>query len=101
LHRSPAPRTAEEFFEKAREDNPSRYAEVSRKYSVQSEYRKQRDKEGGRPRKWYDKAGGVPKSMKRRMDAEEWLAFRKAKSLYRKEWEMDYAFALELANEGM
>ena len=97
-----APQTAEEVFAQAERDDPQRYAELAARYPINSIYDDQRFRIGepiDRKRRRDGKLGGP--THKLRYSDEEWLEVQQARRLGLREWETDYAFAKELAQEGM
>lgn len=91
--------TADAWFALEAQRNPVRFAEVAERYPVNSdadEYRFRIGEPPARKRRRDGKLGGPAR--KRRYSDEEWEAVREARRLGLREWELDYAFAKELAN---
>lgn len=98
------PDAADEFLEKAKLRDPERYAELERRYPIESKYDRTRAYLGepiSRNRKRRGKSGGVPAEHRRRYADEEWPKVRDAmKDGKREHLELE-RIAEELAAEGM
>ena len=94
---------AEEFLAQKKAEDPVRYAEVCKKYPVQSKHNQLRDKNGISPsvaRRINGPSGGVPKSAKRKFTDEEWAEVQEARKIGRRELAIDYMHALRLVGSG-
>ena len=90
---------AAEFLAKKKLEDPVRYAEVCKKYPVQSPHNQTRDRDGISPsvaRRINGPSGGVPKAHKRTFSDAEWAEVQKASKAGRRELALDYHHALEL-----
>jgi hypothetical protein len=93
----------DEFFKEQRLVDPDKWDEVADKYPVNSSYDEERFAIGEPPKRKRNrkgKSGGVPKNKKRQFSDDEWEEVRRARAKYYKEWEEDYRYAKELADEG-
>ena len=96
---------ADAFLAQKKLEDPVRYAEVCKKYPVQSQHNQDRDKNGISPsvaRRIAGPSGGVPKAHKRTFTDEEWAEVQEARKVGRRELAIDHAYAMRLvmANEG-
>jgi hypothetical protein len=90
---------ADLFLATKKLEDPERYAEVCRKYPIQSKHNQQRDQNGISPsmaRKINGPSGGVPKEHKREFTDEEWAEVQNAKRMGLRELRLDYIHALQL-----
>jgi len=90
---------ADEFLAQKKLEDPEHYAELAKKYPIQSLYNQQRDRDGISPwvvRRINGPSGGVPKEHKRTFTDEEWAEMQLAKKLGLRELKLDYAHALRL-----
>ena len=95
---------AEDFFSEQAGIDPERWEEIQEKYPVNSKYDEERFAIGEPPKRKRNrrgKLGGVPKKNRRYFDDDEWESMRRARAHYYKEWEEDFKYAKELADEGM
>lgn len=98
------PDSADRFLEEARALDPERYAELERRFPIESKYDRTRVFLGepiSRNRKRRGKSGGVPAEHRRRYSDEEWPAAQAAfKDGVREHLEIERS-AQELAAEGL
>jgi hypothetical protein len=91
---------ADVFLAEKKRQDPARYAEVCKKYPVQSQDNQARDKNDGisprMARYLNGPSGGVPKAHKRTFTDEEWREVQQASRIGRRELAIDYAHALQL-----
>ena len=88
------------FLVEAKARDPERYAELEQRYPLSSDYDDQRHKHGEpikRRRKRLGPAGGVPREKRRRLTDDD----RQAWKAWLKEWQLDYAYAKVLADDGL
>ena len=94
---------AEIFLAQKKRQDPQRYAEVCKKYPVQSKHNQTRDKHGISPsvaRRINGPSGGVPKNHKRTFTDEEWANVLQARKIGRRELAIDMMHALRLVGSG-
>lgn len=94
---------ADAFLAQKKLEDPDRYAEVCKKYPVQSRHGQKRDEDGISPkvaRRLAGPSGGVPKSHKRTFTDEEWAEVQQARRIGRRELKIDYLHALQLVTTG-
>lgn len=98
------PDAADEFLKEARLRNPKRYAELERRFPIETKYDRARAFLGepiSRNRKRRGKSGGVPREHRRRYTDEEWPAVQAAMRAGKREHLEIERLAEELAAEGM
>lgn len=91
------------FLAQKKLEDPERYAEVCRKYPVQSSHNEKRDTDGISPwiaRQQRGPSGGVPREHKRTFTDEEWAEVQEARRIGRRELKIDYLHALQLVTTG-
>lgn len=94
---------ADEFLAHKKLEDPVRYAEVCKKYPVQSQHNLTRDRNGISPsvaRRINGPSGGVPKEHKRKFTDEEWAEVERIRRIGRRELAIDYMHALRLVGQG-
>lgn len=94
---------AAEFLAKKKAEDPIRYAELAKKYPVQSKHNELRDKNGISPsvqRRINGPSGGVPKEHKRKFTDVEWIEVQEARRIGRRELAIDILHALRLVRSG-
>lgn len=94
---------ADEFLAQKKLEDPVRYAEVCKKYPVQSKLNLARDLDGISPwvaRRIRGPSGGVPKEHKRTFTDEEWAEVQRARRVGRRELAIDYMHAMRLVMAG-
>lgn len=94
---------AAEFLAAKKVEDPVRYAEVCKKYPVQSKHNQLRDKNGISPsvaRRINGPSGGIPKHQKRKFTDEEWKEVQQARRIGRRELAIDIMHALRLTRSG-
>lgn len=94
---------AERFLAEASRQNPERYSEVVEQYPTNSPDDNYRHAHG---RRRVHRASGevtthVPKGQRRQFTDDEWAETQEAIRRGRAEWEEDYKYAKQLADEGM
>lgn len=90
---------ADDFLAQKKLEDPVRYAEVCKKYPVQSKHNQNRDRDGISPsvaRRINGPSGGVPKEHKRTFTDEEWATMTEARRIGRRELAIDYMHAMRL-----
>ena len=95
---------ADAFLEEARLRDPERYAELERRYPVETKYDRTRAYLGepiSRNRARRGKSGGIPREHRRRYSDEEWPAVEAAMRRGKREHLEIERIAEELAAEGM
>lgn len=95
---------ADEFLEEQSERNPDYWELLAEMYTVNTPYDEDRFDYGEPPKRRRNregKKGGVPKSKKRNFSDKEWAETQEAKRKYYREWEEDFRYAKELADDGM
>ena len=94
---------ADQFLAQKKAEDPIRYAEVCKKYPVQSKHNQLRDKNGISPsvsRRINGPSGGVPKHHKRKFTDEEWIEVQQARKIGRRELAIDIMHASRLVATG-
>ena len=94
---------AEQFLAAKKAEDPVRYAEVCKKYPVQSKHNQLRDKNGISPsvaRRINGPSGGVPKDKKRKFTDAEWAEVQEARKIGRRELAIDIMHAMRLVISG-
>src|SRR5438105_2850757 len=91
---------ADDFLEAARKADPKRYAELAERFPINTEDDETRFRIGEPPwrKRVRDGRRGVSRDKRRYTDA-EWAEMKTARRRGLREWEVDYAFAKELADE--
>lgn len=95
---------ADEFLALKKKEDPVHYAEVCKKYPVQSQHNQNRDRDGISPsvaRRINGPSGGVPKEHKRKFTDLEWEEVQLARKIGRRELRIDYIHAVRLIREGI
>lgn len=93
---------ADEFLALKKKEDPVRYAEVCKKYPVQSQHNQNRDRNGISPsvaRRINGPSGGVPREHKRKFTDQEWKEVQLARKIGRRELRIDYIHAARLVRE--
>lgn len=93
---------ADAFLALKKKEDPQRYAEVCKKYPVQSQHNQNRDRDGISPsvaRRINGPSGGVPKEHKRKFTDQEWKEVQLARKIGRRELRIDYIHAVRLVRE--
>lgn len=94
---------ADQFLALKKSEDPIRYAELSKKYPIQSKHNQLRDKNGISPsvaRRINGPSGGVPKNHKRKFTDEEWAEVQLARKIGRRELALDIMHASRLVTTG-
>lgn len=94
---------ADQFLAKKKLEDPVRYAEVCKKYPVQSKHNQQRDRDGISPsvaRRINGPSGGVPKEHKRAFTDEQWAEIKQIRRVGKRELAIDYMYAMRLVAQG-
>ena len=94
---------ADRFLAEKKAEDPERYAEIAKKYPVQSKHNQLRDKNGISPsvaRRINGPSGGIPKHQKRKFTDEEWAEVQEARRLGRRELAIDIMHANRLVVSG-
>lgn len=95
---------ADEFLAQAAKDDPERWSELEDSFPTLSKHDYRRIKNGepnSRNRKRRGSAGGPPRQKRKFLETDEWEELRRARARYAREWEEDFKYAKELADEGM
>jgi hypothetical protein len=93
---------ADQFLAQKKLEDPVHYAELAKKYPVQSQHNLNRDRDGISPsvaRRINGPSGGVPKEHKRKFTDEQWAEVQIARKIGRRELAIDYMHALRLTRE--
>ena len=94
---------ADQFLAQKKAEDPVRYAEVCKKYPVQSKHNQKRDRDGISPsvaRRINGPSGGIPKHQKRKFTDEEWVEVQEARKIGRRELAIDIMHANRLVVPG-
>lgn len=94
---------ADQFLIQKKLEDPVHYAEVCKKYPVQSRHNQTRDRDGISPsvaRRINGPSGGVPKAHKRKFTDKEWAEMTEARRIGRRELAIDYMHAMRLVDTG-
>lgn len=94
---------ADQFLAKKKLEDPVRYAEVCKKYPVQSQHNQNRDRDGISPsvaRRINGPSGGVPKEHKRTFTDEQWAEIKQIRRIGKRELAIDYMYAKRLVAQG-
>lgn len=96
---------ADDFFLEKSKSDPERWEELESQFPTLTKHDYHRAAIGepiSRKRKREGPKGDyVPKSRRRRLNDDDWEDSRRAKAKYLREWEEDFKYAKELADEGM
>lgn len=90
---------ADQFLATKKLEDPVHYAEVCKKYPVQSQHNQNRDRDGISPsvaRRINGPSGGVPKEHKRTFTDQEWAEIKRVRRNGRRELAIDYQHAMRL-----
>lgn len=93
---------ADLFLAQKKLEDPVHYAELCKKFPVQSQHNLNRDRDGISPsvaRRINGPSGGVPKEHKRTFTDEQWAELQIARRIGRRELAIDYMLALRLTSE--
>jgi hypothetical protein len=94
---------ADQFLAQKKAEDPARYAELAKKYPVQSKHNQKRDRDGISPsvaRRINGPSGGVPKEHKRKFTDEEWVEVQEARKNGRRELAIDIMHANRMVMSG-
>lgn len=94
---------ADEFLAKAAKDDPEKWSELEDAFPTLTKHDYKRIKNGEPNSRNRKRKGpsGVSKPNRRYLESDEWEELRKARARYAREWEEDFRYAKELADEGM
>jgi hypothetical protein len=93
---------ADQFLAEKKLQDPVYYAELAKKFPIQSQHNMNRDRNGISPsvaRRINGPSGGVPKEHKRTFTDQEWAELQQARRVGRREMNIDIMHALRLTRE--